>query len=329
MLNYQSDYRILHCKMTTAAHISVLLQEALDGLAIKPNGCYLDGTFGRGGHSRAILSLLGPQGRLFAIDRDPTAIAAAEQLKAEDPRFHITHSPFAALATIAEQLHITGALDGILLDLGVSSPQLDDADRGFSFMRDGPLDMRMDPSSGISAAAWLAEADVEDISFVLREYGEEKFAWRIAQAIVAARAETEITRTAQLAKLISDSVPKSNKEKKHPATRSFQAIRIYINSELDQVNQALQAAMQVLKPGGRLVVISFHSLEDRLVKQFMRRYAKGEPVPRGIPLTAAQMQQRTELTLIGKAIMPSEQELEANPRARSAVLRIAEKQRHE
>jgi len=329
MLNCQSDYRILHCKMTTAAHISVLLQEALDGLAIKPNGCYLDGTFGRGGHSRAILSLLGPQGRLFAIDRDPTAIAAAEQLKAEDPRFHITHSPFAALATIAEQLHITGALDGILLDLGVSSPQLDDADRGFSFMRDGPLDMRMDPSSGISAAAWLAEADVEDISFVLREYGEEKFAWRIAQAIVAARAETEITRTAQLAKLISDSVPKSNKEKKHPATRSFQAIRIYINSELDQVNQALQAAMQVLKPGGRLVVISFHSLEDRLVKQFMRRYAKGEPVPRGIPLTAAQMQQRTELTLIGKAIMPSEQELEANPRARSAVLRIAEKQRHE
>lgn len=315
--------------MTTVAHISVLLQEALDGLAIKPDGCYLDGTFGRGGHSRAILSKLGPQGRLFAIDRDPTAIATAVLLKAEDPRFHITHSPFAALATIAEQLHITGALDGILLDLGVSSPQLDDADRGFSFMRDGPLDMRMDPSSGISAAAWLAEADVEDISFVLREYGEEKFAWRIAQAIVAARAETQITRTAQLAKLISDSVPKSNKEKKHPATRSFQAIRIYINSELEQVNQALQAAMQVLKPGGRLVVISFHSLEDRLVKQFMRRYAKGEPVPRGIPLTAAQMQQRTELTLIGKAIMPSEQELEANPRARSAVLRIAEKQRHE
>lgn len=314
--------------MTAPAHISVLLNEALDGLAIKPDGCYLDGTFGRGGHSRAILSKLGANGRLFAIDRDPTAIAAAAEFAA-DPRFHITHSPFAALATIAEQQHITGAVDGILLDLGVSSPQLDDADRGFSFMRDGPLDMRMDPSSGLSAAQWLAQADVEDISFVLREYGEEKFAWRIAQAIVAAREETPLTRTAQLAALISASVPKSNKEKKHPATRSFQAIRIYINSELEQVNQALHAAMQVLKPGGRLVVISFHSLEDRLVKQFMRRYSKGEPVPRGIPLTAAQMNQRTPLQLVGKAIMPSEQELTANPRARSAVLRIAQKQSHD
>ena len=314
--------------MTAPAHISVLLNEALHGLALKPDGCYLDGTFGRGGHSRAILSKLGPNGRLFAIDRDPTAIAAAAEFAA-DPRFHITHSPFAALATIAEQQHITGAIDGILLDLGVSSPQLDDADRGFSFMRDGPLDMRMDPSSGLSAAQWLAQADVEDISFVLREYGEEKFAWRIAQAIVAARAEAPITRTAQLAALISNSVPKSHKEKKHPATRSFQAIRIYINSELEQVNQALHAAMQVLKPGGRLVVISFHSLEDRLVKQFMRRYSKGEPVPRGIPLTAAQMNQRTPLQLVGKAIMPSEQELTANPRARSAVLRIAQKQSHD
>lgn len=313
--------------MSNSAHISVLLQEALDGLAIKTDGCYLDGTFGRGGHSRAILSLLGDAGRLYAIDRDPAAIAAASLLSA-DSRFHITHSPFAALGTIAEQQHIAGKLDGILLDLGVSSPQLDDADRGFSFMRDGPLDMRMDPSAGISAAQWLAQADVEDISFVLREYGEEKFAWRIAQAIVASRTETPLTRTSQLAALISNSVPKSNKEKKHPATRSFQAIRIYINSELEQVNQALLAAMQVLKPGGRLVVISFHSLEDRLVKQFMRRYSKGEPIPRGIPLTAAQMQQRTELKLVGKAIMPSAQELELNPRSRSAVLRIAEKQQH-
>lgn len=313
--------------MNAPAHISVLLKETLDGLAIKPDGCYLDGTFGRGGHSRAILAQLGANGRLFAIDRDPSAIAAAAPLAA-DARFQITHSPFSALATIAQQQHISGALDGILLDLGVSSPQLDDADRGFSFMRDGPLDMRMDPSSGISAADWLAQADVEDISFVLREYGEEKFAWRIAQAIVAARAETALTRTAQLAKLISDAVPKSNKEKKHPATRSFQAIRIYINSELEQVHQALQAALTVLKPGGRLVVISFHSLEDRLVKQFMRRHAKGEPVPRGIPLTQAQLAQRTDLILIGKAIMPSEQELQDNPRARSAVLRIAEKQRH-
>ena len=314
--------------MNTPAHISVLLQETLDGLAIKPDGCYLDGTFGRGGHSRAILAQLGPAGRLYAIDRDPAAIAAAAPL-AGDARFHITHSPFAALATIAQQQQISGALDGILLDLGVSSPQLDDADRGFSFMRDGPLDMRMDPSSGISAADWLARADVEDISFVLREYGEEKFAWRIAQAIVAARAETAITRTSQLAALISASVPKSSKEKKHPATRSFQAIRIYINSELEQVNQALQAALAVLKPGGRLVVISFHSLEDRLVKQFMRRHAKGEPIPRGIPLTQAQLAKRTDLILVGKATMPSEQELQHNPRARSAVLRVAEKQRHE
>jgi 16S rRNA (cytosine1402-N4)-methyltransferase len=311
--------------MTTSAHISVLLEEAIQGLAIKPDGCYLDGTFGRGGHSRAILSQLGTNGRLFAIDRDPAAIATAAAFSA-DPRFHITHSAFSALGQIAEQQDIAGKLDGILLDLGVSSPQLDDADRGFSFMRDGPLDMRMDPTSGLSAAQWLAQADVEDISFVLREYGEERFAWRIAQAIVAARVETPFTRTAELAKLISDSVPKSNKEKKHPATRSFQAIRIYINSELEQVNQALHAALKVLKPGGRLVVISFHSLEDRLVKQFMRRFAKGEPIPRGIPLTEAQMQQRTELTLVGKAIKASEAELEANPRARSAVLRIAQRQ---
>ena len=328
MWSYQTVYRTLRCNMNAPAHISVLLQETLDGLAIKPDGCYLDGTFGRGGHSREILAKLGPNGRLFAIDRDPAAIAAAAPLAA-DPRFHITHSPFAALATIAEQQQIVGKIDGILLDLGVSSPQLDEADRGFSFMRDGPLDMRMDPSSGISAADWLAQADVEDISFVLREYGEEKFAWRIAQAIVAARAETPITRTAQLAALIGASVPKSNKEKKHPATRSFQAIRIYINSELEQVNQALLAALAVLRPGGRLAVISFHSLEDRLVKQFMRRHAKGEPVPRGIPLTQAQLASRTDLNLIGKAIMPSEQELQHNPRARSAVLRIAEKQRHE
>ncbi|MDX3772553.1 16S rRNA (cytosine(1402)-N(4))-methyltransferase RsmH [Chromatiaceae bacterium AAb-1] len=310
--------------MSTSAHISVLLDEAINGLAINPAGTYLDGTFGRGGHSRKILNLLGPQGRLFAIDRDPAAIAAATPLLA-DPRFHITHSPFAALANIAGQHQIDGELDGILLDLGVSSPQLDDAERGFSFMRDGPLDMRMDPGSGISAAQWLAQADVEDISFVLREYGEEKYAWRIANAIVATRNEAPLTRTGQLARLISDTVPVSHKEKKHPATRSFQAIRIYVNSELEQVNLALQAALQVLKPGGRLVVISFHSLEDRLVKQFMRRYSKGETLPRGLPLTTAQLQQKVPLKLIGKAIMPSEQEQDVNPRARSAVLRIAEK----
>lgn len=311
--------------MTTNPHISVLLAETLTGLAIKADGIYLDGTFGRGGHSREIIKQLGPHGRLFAIDRDPAAIAAAAPLQA-DARFHITHSPFAALARIAEEQAIFGKLDGILLDLGVSSPQLDDAERGFSFMRDGPLDMRMDPTSGMSAAQWLATADVEDITFVLREYGEEKFAWRIANAIVAQRTEQPLLRTAELASLISNVVPKSAKEKKHPATRSFQAIRIYVNSELEQVNLALQGAMAALKPGGRLCVISFHSLEDRLVKQFMRRHSKAEPVPRGMPLTEAQLNKAIPLKLIGKAIMPSAAELAANPRARSAVLRIAEKQ---
>lgn len=311
--------------MTTNPHISVLLAETLNGLAIKADGIYLDGTFGRGGHSREIMKQLGTAGRLFAIDRDPAAIAAAAALQA-DTRFHITHSPFSALAQIAEQQAIFGKLDGILLDLGVSSPQLDDAERGFSFMRDGPLDMRMDPTSGMSAADWLATADVEDITFVLREYGEEKFAWRIANAIVAQRQEQPLLRTAELAALISQVVPKSAKEKKHPATRSFQAIRIYVNSELEQVNLALQGAMAALKPGGRLCVISFHSLEDRMVKQFMRRHSKAEPVPRGMPLTDAQLYKAIPLKLVGKAIMPSAEELAANPRARSAVLRIAEKQ---
>jgi 16S rRNA (cytosine1402-N4)-methyltransferase len=310
--------------MDQSAHISVLLAETIDGLAIKPDGIYLDGTFGRGGHSRVILSKLGEQGRLYGIDRDPAAIAAAAPLLA-DPRFSITHSPFAALAQIAEDHGITGKVDGILLDLGVSSPQLDDAERGFSFMRDGPLDMRMDPTSGISAADWLAKADVEDITFVLREYGEEKSAWRIANAIVDSRKEQPLTRTSQLASLISTVVPKSHKEKKHPATRSFQGIRIYINSELDQIKTALDAAVHVLKPGGRLTVISFHSLEDRMVKQFMRLKSKGAAIPKGLPLTQDQLNLYTPLKLIGKAIMPSDAELENNVRARSAVLRIAEK----
>jgi 16S rRNA (cytosine1402-N4)-methyltransferase len=312
--------------MSQPAHISVLLNETIEGLAIRPDGIYIDGTFGRGGHSRVVLSQLGPQGRLFAIDRDPSAIAAAAADEfAKDARFHISHCAFAELATVAAAQQITGQVDGILLDLGVSSPQLDDAERGFSFMRDGPLDMRMDPTSGISAAAWLAKADVEDITFVLREYGEEKFAWKIANAIVEARATEPFTRTAQLAALIARVVPKSFKEKKHPATRSFQGIRIYINSELEQVNQALEAALTVLKPGGRLAVISFHSLEDRLVKQFMRKHSKPAQPPKGIVLTEAQLRQDLALKLIGKAMMPSDAELAANPRSRSAVLRVAER----
>jgi len=310
--------------MDQSAHISVLLAETIDGLAIKPDGIYLDGTFGRGGHSRVILSKLSAAGRLYAIDRDPQAIAAAALLQT-DPRFHITHSAFADMAAITDQLGIRGQVDGILLDLGVSSPQLDDAERGFSFMRDGPLDMRMDPTSGLSAADWLAKADVEEISFVLREYGEEKFAWRIANAIVQHRSEQPLTRTAQLASLISAVVPKSAKEKKHPATRSFQGIRIYINSELDQVKTALEAALTVLKPGGRLTVISFHSLEDRLVKQFMRLHSKGLMIPKGLPLTEDQIKRDTPLKLVGKAIMPSDDELQHNVRARSAVLRVAER----
>jgi 16S rRNA (cytosine1402-N4)-methyltransferase len=310
--------------MTVSSHTSVLLQEALDGLAIQPAGIYLDGTFGRGGHSREILSRLSADGRLYAIDRDPAAIAAAAPLQS-DPRFHISRSPFAELATLCQQQHIHGRLHGILLDLGVSSPQLDDAERGFSFMRDGPLDMRMDPDAGLSAAEWLASADVEDISFVLRAYGEERSAWRIANAIVTAREQAPLTRTRQLAELIAGVVKKSPKEKKHQATRSFQGIRIYINSELEQVKLALDAALDALAPGGRLVVISFHSLEDRLVKQFMRKHSKAAPIPRGLPLTDAELYQHLPLKLIGKAIMPSDAELAANPRARSAVLRVAEK----
>lgn len=310
---------------TEQAHISVLLHEAIDGLNIQADGIYMDGTFGRGGHSGVILSKLSAKGRLYAIDRDPQAIAAAQQFAA-DARFHISHSAFAELANVAAEQQISGQIDGLLLDLGVSSPQLDDADRGFSFMRDGPLDMRMDPTSGISAAEWLAKADVEDITFVLREYGEEKFAWKIANAIVNTRDAAPLTRTGELAALIAATAPKSFKEKKHPATRSFQAIRIYINSELEQVKTALDAALEVLKPGGRLVVISFHSLEDRLVKQFMRKHSKPAPVPKGLPLTEDQLRQHLPLKLIGKAIMPSHAELALNPRARSAVLRIAEKQ---
>lgn len=310
----------------TQAHISVLLHETIDGLAIRPDGTYIDGTFGRGGHSRHILQRLGANGRLFAIDRDPSAIAAAQADEfAADRRFHISHCAFAAMAQVAQAQGISGQVDGILLDLGVSSPQLDDAERGFSFMRDGPLDMRMDPTSGISAADWLAKADADDIAFVLREYGEEKFAWKIAKTIVERRDSEPLTRTAQLAALIAGVVPKSPKEKKHPATRSFQGIRIYINSELEQVATALEAALDILKPGGRLSVISFHSLEDRLVKQFMRKHSKPAPLPKGIVLTDAQMKQDLALTLVGKAIMPSDDELAQNPRARSAVLRVAER----
>ncbi|MBB1272905.1 MULTISPECIES: 16S rRNA (cytosine(1402)-N(4))-methyltransferase RsmH [Psychromonas] len=307
-------------------HITVLLNEAVDGLAIKPDGIYVDGTFGRGGHSRHILSKLGPNGRLIAIDRDPRAIATAEALQKEDSRFQIVHGPFSGLAEYIKDLGLAGKIDGVLLDLGVSSPQLDDAERGFSFMRDGPLDMRMDPTSGISAADWLAKADVDDIGWALKTFGEEKFAYRIARAIVADRVETPFTRTLQLAQLIERLCPKREK-KKHPATRSFQGIRIYINSELEEIHKVLDGALDILAIGGQLSVISFHSLEDRIVKRFIRKQEKGPEYPPGLPLTDAQMQVGKNLKAVGKAIKPSAQEIAVNTRARSSVLRIAVKLR--
>ncbi|GAP74671.1 16S rRNA (cytosine(1402)-N(4))-methyltransferase [Pseudoalteromonas sp. CO325X] len=304
-------------------HISVLMTETIEALAIKPDGIYIDGTFGRGGHSGEILARLGEQGRLQAIDQDPSAIAAAQRF-ADDPRFNIAHSRFSRLDEVAEAQGLIGKVDGILLDIGVSSPQLDDAGRGFSFMKDGPLDMRMDPSQGRSAAQWLAEAELEDMVFVFKKYGEEKFARRIATKIIETRAHTDINSTAQLAKLIDEAVPVKDKHK-HPATRTFQAIRIYINSELEEIQTALQAALKVLKPGGRLVVISFHSLEDRIVKQFIKKQSKGEAMPRGLPLTDEQLKQQLTLKAVGKAIKPSEEEIARNSRARSSVLRVAER----
>ncbi|MDP0038412.1 16S rRNA (cytosine(1402)-N(4))-methyltransferase RsmH [Glaesserella parasuis] len=305
-------------------HITVLLHEAVDGLAIKPNGTYIDGTFGRGGHSRLILSKLGEQGRLIAIDRDPRAIAEAKTIT--DPRFQIVHSAFSSIPEICEELGLIGKIDGILLDLGVSSPQLDEAERGFSFMRDGPLDMRMDTTKGLSAMEWLAQVSVDDLAWVLKEFGEERFAKRIAQAVVSYNksASEKISRTLQLAQIIADAVPFKDKHK-HPATRSFQAIRIYINSELDELEKALNSALTVLAPEGRLSIISFHSLEDRMVKQFMRKQSKGEAVPKGLPILESELNKNIPLKTVGKAIMPSEAEIEANPRSRSAVLRVAEK----
>ncbi|MGB1199033.1 MAG: 16S rRNA (cytosine(1402)-N(4))-methyltransferase RsmH [Thalassotalea sp.] len=305
------------------SHISVLLDEAITGLAINPDGIYIDCTFGRGGHSGLILSQLSEHGQLIAIDRDPTAIKAAEKF-ADDARFSIEHEGFAYLNDIAEKLGLNGKVDGVLMDLGVSSPQLDEAERGFSFMKDGPLDMRMDTSKGQTAAQWLASADVEDITWVLRTFGEEKHAWRIANAIVDSREEFPLTRTGELAALIKKTAPQ-REIKKHPATRSFQAIRMYINSELEQIEKALAASLTVLKENGRLVVISFHSLEDRLVKQFMKKHSQGKQVPRGMPISEAELNKGKKLTLVGRKLKPSKQEVEDNVRSRSSVMRVAQR----
>lgn len=298
-------------------HRPVMLDESLAGLALRSGGIYVDGTFGRGGHSSAIIERLGSQGSLHAMDRDPEAFAYAQEHFRGLAGFHMHRRNFAELGALAGELQLIGRIDGILLDLGVSSPQFDDAQRGFSFSNDGPLDMRMDPDSGEPAAAWINRAEPDEIADVLYRYGEERASRRIARRIVDARAEAPITGTAQLADIIARAMP-GPRQKIHPATRSFQAIRIFINRELDVLAQALEAGREVLAPGGRLAVISFHSLEDRIVKRFFREPAEEQqPTP-----YAASAQRR--LRHIGRWF-PSEQECAANPRARSAVLRVAEK----
>ncbi|HZX16126.1 MAG TPA: 16S rRNA (cytosine(1402)-N(4))-methyltransferase RsmH [Pseudomonas sp.] len=307
-------------------HITVLLDEAVEGLAVRANGCYLDGTFGRGGHSRLILEKLGPDGRLLGFDKDPLAIATGNALAAEDGRFVVVQRSFAELGAELAQRALGGQVSGILLDLGVSSPQLDDAERGFSFMNDGPLDMRMNPDAGVSAADFIASAAEEEIARVFKEYGEERFAKRMARAVVLRRAEQPFTRTADLAQVLTVANPAWEKGK-NPATRAFQGLRIYINNELGDLESGLDAALENLEVGGRLVVISFHSLEDRIVKLFMRKHAKGEmdKLPRDLPIIPKAFEPR--LKLIGKPVFASEAELAANPRSRSAVMRIAEKVR--
>lgn len=303
-------------------HRPVLLEEAVERLAVRPNGVYVDGTFGRGGHSREILARLGPEGRLIAIDRDPEAVAAARAEWSSERRFVCYRGAFSMLEQFVRQSGVMGQVNGVLLDLGMSSAQLDDPQRGFSFLHDGPLDMRMDPDNGTSVADWLRHADEKDIAEVIREYGEERHARRIARAIVSARTNAAITTTQQLAAVVSAAVP-TREHGKHPATRSFQALRIFINRELEELGLCLQQCLTVMTPGGRLVVISFHSLEDRLVKRFMRDNAR-EPPP---DLNAPWLRATTgpSLRVMGKALRPDAAEIAGNPRARSAVLRSAER----
>jgi 16S rRNA (cytosine1402-N4)-methyltransferase len=299
-------------------HTPVMLQEAVDFLVTDSAGCYVDGTFGRGGHARAILGRLAPEGQLLAIDHDPEAISVARSDFTGDPRLIVEHASFDELSVLLGRHGMSGRVNGVLLDLGVSSPQLDDPRRGFSFLHDGPLDMRMNPSRGLSAAAWLARARAEEIERVLREYGEERFARRMAAAIVRERAAEPIATTARLAQIVAAANPAWEKGK-HPATRAFQAIRIFINGELDALASVLRQALAALLPGGRLVVISFHSLEDRIVKRFMRDHSRAPSGP-GMPTGAA-----AQLRRLGKALRADPGEVERNPRARSAVLRVAEK----
>ena len=307
--------------MSDYQHRPVLLEEVVEALEIRPDGKYLDGTFGRGGHSRAILARLSPKGCLFGLDVDPEALAAGEELKRNDPRFSIAQGNYAEIERYVLDWGIEEGLDGILLDVGVSSPQLDNPDRGFSFMGDGPLDMRMNPLQGMTAAEWLAEVPERELTRVFWEFGEERFARRIARSIVMSRQQQRLETTGQLAKLIEKTIGRREK-KKHPATRCFQAIRIFINKELAHLAKGLEAAIDGLRPGGRLVVISFHSLEDRLVKRTFREAARPGQVRRNIPLHP---DFKPVLKTIGKAIRSSDAELSVNPRARSAIMRIAEK----
>lgn len=313
------------CRMTKAnyQHQPVLLAEVINHLAIKADGIYVDATFGRGGHSGAILKHLGSQGRLLAMDKDPEAINYARQFFSSDKRFSIYHGSFAQLKKFLIQENVFGKVDGILFDLGVSSPQLDDSSRGFSFQHIGKLDMRMDSSKGVDAASWLEQVSEKDLADVLYEYGEERYSRRIARAIVTARKETPIVTTQQLAEIVSAAHPAWEKGK-NPATRSFQAIRIAINHELDDLRLGLEQALEGLKKCGRLLVISFHSLEDRIVKHFIQHHERGDMLPARLPVKQADFQPK--LKRLTRPIHPSVEEVNTNPRARSAVLRIAEKQ---
>ena len=303
-------------------HITVLLNEAVDALAVREDGIYVDGTFGRGGHSRLILSRLGSQGRLIVFDKDPQAIGAAQKLAEKDGRVTVVHDGFSSFQTTRDKLGIE-EIDGALFDLGISSPQIDDGARGFSFRFDAPLDMRMDPTRGMSAAEWIATASEQDLHEVIKNYGEERFSRQIARAIVAQRTESPIDTTRKLAQLVAQNV-RTRERGQDPATRTFQAVRIFINRELEEVEAVLPQVMRRLKQGGRLAVIAFHSLEDRIVKQFVKKYSQHPPLPRWAAVKEADLP-LPPLKAIGKAIKPGVEETASNPRARSAVLRVAER----
>lgn len=310
--------------MNEPEHVPVLLEEALQALKVRKDGIYIDATCGRGGHTRAILERLGPDGRVLALDRDPEAVAGAQKLFAADPRVRVRHAPFSRLHELLAHEELRGRADGVLFDLGVSSPQLDEASRGFSFLREGPLDMRMDPTTGERAADWIRRAPEAEIARVLRAYGEERYAKRIARAIARERDQSPIATTVRLAEIVARAMP-ARAPGQHPATRSFQAIRIFLNRELEELASALPQAVAALAPGGRLAVISFHSLEDRIVKHFLRAEAKGREPPPGLPLRTSEIETRARLRVIGKPVRPGEAEVRRNPRARSAVLRVAER----